>query len=442
MTTAKKPPAQSLARLIAKPGRAGEAAFELPSRALRIGDPWTEGAGRVELGVDRVSIFLLDVGFGDDRAAIVVRVRPSVAVRWEIGASGGVDTGVFAVWDADSRRTGDAPTEVSPGACELGGRRVFALETGDGGFPCVIGRDERGEIAALVAGPGVDPARFGASVREEDLSPAERAERAAEEARAERLGGTDLLASALGEERASPPLRWFLAGWMESLPEGERAVARERLLPALAGLSLPVTERKAKERAKADSAALLAWALSGWATVLAATLPEAAARLVMGESIDKKKMDWASALGRVFDREMSDHRFDLGRPFEAQFSREAWEAWSREGEGREPALRAALRDVPPDLATRFGLTGLGVMVEKTKPHDQLANAFWYAARGLEPSLALHVLATRAADLARVEGGAPEGGAPLRPREPSYVEALLARVEGPIELLLRLARRGR
>lgn len=62
--------------------------------------------------------------------------------------------------------------------------------------------------------------------------------------------------------------------------------------------------------------------------------------------------------------------------------------------------------------------------------------------GVRPaaSLKLHVLATRAADLPRPEDGAPGGGPPLRPRAPDYVEALLAGVEGPVELLRRLARR--
>lgn len=435
MATTTKPPAQSLARLIAKPGHTGEMQLDLSSGALRIGDPLTDGGGRVELGVPRVSVFLLDVGFGEASAAIVVRVRVSVATRWELGPSGGVDSGVFGVWDAGSPMT-DAvcPEDVLPGACELGGRRVFALETGDGGFPCVIGRDEQGQIAALLAGPGVNPARFGATVREQDLSASERAANAAERARAESLSENDLLAAKLGEERASPPLRWFVAGWLESLPEAERAAMRETLDPALVALALPTSEKKAKERAKADTAALLAWALSGWATVLAATMPEAAAKLAMGASIDRKKMDWAAVLGRVFDHEMTDRRFDLGRRYDV------WNAWSREGEGREPASTTALRDIPPGLSSRFGLIGLGRVVEKTKPHDQLASAFWYATRGLERALELHVLSTRAADVAPALGDAPEGGAPLRERPAGYVEELLARVEGPTDLLLRLARR--
>jgi hypothetical protein len=49
--TAKKPPMQSFARLIATPGRHRETVFDLPSRAMRVGDPLTSSAGRVELGV-------------------------------------------------------------------------------------------------------------------------------------------------------------------------------------------------------------------------------------------------------------------------------------------------------------------------------------------------------------------------------------------------------
>jgi hypothetical protein len=81
--TEKKPPMQSFARLIATPGRSPETAFDLPSMALGVGDPSTSGAGRVEVGVTRVAMFLLEVGRGEDSVSIVVRVRPSVAVRWE-----------------------------------------------------------------------------------------------------------------------------------------------------------------------------------------------------------------------------------------------------------------------------------------------------------------------------------------------------------------------
>ena len=81
------------------------------------------------------------------------------------------------------------------------------------------------------------------------------------------------------------------------------------------------------------------------------------------------------------------------------------------------------------------------MIEKTAPHDQLRNALWYASRGRESSLELHILSVRAADLAAVVDGVPQGTALLRPRDPAYVDELLGKVEAPIELLLRLARRA-
>lgn len=436
--TAKKPVMQSFARLIASPGRHQETAFDLPSRALCVGDPWTSGAGRVELDVTTASMFLLDVGFGDDNAAIVVRARPSVAVRWELGQTGGVDSGVFAVWDADARTTEDAD---HVGACEIGGRRVFALQTGDGVSPCVVGYDDAGEVCAVVAGPGVDPVRFGAVLREEHMTEEERAAKAEKDARDAKVAVADLLGAKLGEEAASPSLRWFVAGWLESLAEIDRVAACEKLAPAIAALALPKGVKKAKDRAKADTAAILSWALSCWATVLAATMPEEAGLLSITGSIDKQKMERAAALERVFDSKMTDRRFDITRAYEGQFTRAEWEVWSRGGEGRDPALATALRDVPGDLSSRFGLAGLGTMIEKTAPHHLLESALWYASRGLQSSVELYVIASRAADLARVEGGVPVGGAPLRPRDASYVEEVLAKVETPTAFLLRLARRG-
>ncbi len=101
----------------------------------------------------------------------------------------------------------------------------------------------------------------------------------------------------------------------------------------------------------------------------------------------------------------------------------------------------ALRDVPRDIASRFGLSGLSTIAEKTEPHFKLKDALWYVSRALATSLELYVLTVRTADLARVKPGAPEGGAPLRPRDPRYVEEVLDKVEKPIDLLLRLAKRA-
>lgn len=432
---------QSFARMIARPGQPDETLFELPSRAVCVGDPVTDQGGRVELGVTSAAMFVLDVGVGEDTEAIVIRARPTVAVRWELGAIGGVDSGVFGVWDADTRMTGSGgKADLGGGAGWIRGRRVFALQTGDGGFPCVVGFDDKGEVCAVVAGPGVDPVRFGAVLREEHMTEAERAEKAAKDARDAALAQNDLLGAALGEKRASPPLRWFVAGWLESLPEAERAAARQRLEPALEQLALPKSAKKARERTKADMIAILAWALSGWATVLAATLPEQASLLEVKGSIDKDEMQWAGVLGLVFDQRMTAHRYDLTRPYQAELALGEWEAWYSHRRDIVTAMGTALRDVPADLSSRFGLAGLRAVTEKVKLHHQLEEALWYAARGLEWSLELFILATRTADLAPVNEGAPRGGLRLRPRDPGYVEDLLAKVETAADFLLRLAAR--
>jgi hypothetical protein len=337
---------------------------------------------------------------------------------------------------------GGTPAEGNLGGRVIDGRRVFTLQTGDGFFPCVVGFDDRGEVCAVVAGPGVDPVKFRAVLREEQMTEAERAEKAAQDARDARLVAMDLLGEKLGAERASPPLRWFVAGWLDSMSEEERAAAREKLAPALEGLALPRGEKKARERAKADTAALLAWALSGWATVLEATMPEQVALVRVGQSLEKKEMGWVENLERVFDHRMTARRYDLTLPYQLQLTREHWEAWYGRGRAdRKTAMHTALQDVPRDLAARFGLLGLRTMVEKTAPHEKLGSAFWYASRGLEQALELHVLATRTADLAPIRDGAPERGVTLRPRDPAYVEELLARVETPAAFLLRLAGRA-
>jgi hypothetical protein len=432
---------QSLARLIATPGRRNETALDVPSRALCVGDALTDFGGRVEVGVTQVFAFLLDVGHEEDNLCIVVRVRPTVAVHWELGLVGGVDSGVLGVWDADTRMTDSADThedEDHVGAGWVGGRRVFTLRTGDGGFPCVVGRDEKGEVCAVLVGPGIDPERFGAETPDALLTPEERAEKAANEAREARLLAADLLGQKLGERRASKPLRWFVAGWLESLPEADRAAAWAALEPAVERLALPRL-KDAKARAQADVTAILGWALSGWSTVLAATMPEVAASIAVPGSIEKGEMGWAHVLGRVYDHKMTDHRYDLTRPYEVPLTRGLWGAWVRAREGREMPEMAAVRDVPADLRSRFGLVGIDVMVEKNKlhRHHQLADALWYASCGLGPALALFVLATRTADLVPFE---PTGMTPLRPRDPGYVEEMLARVETPVDFVLRLARR--
>jgi hypothetical protein len=56
---AKTPQMQSFARLIAEPGRFRETIFELPSQAIRVGDPITSHSGRVDIGVASASIFPL-----------------------------------------------------------------------------------------------------------------------------------------------------------------------------------------------------------------------------------------------------------------------------------------------------------------------------------------------------------------------------------------------
>jgi hypothetical protein len=98
----------------------------------------------------------------EDAPTIGVRVRETAVARWELAPVGGVDAGLFGVWDASRAPVGPAAAHSDVvGLAEVQGRPAFVIGTGDGVFGCVVGRDATDAIAVLVAGPLVDGARFG-----------------------------------------------------------------------------------------------------------------------------------------------------------------------------------------------------------------------------------------------------------------------------------------
>jgi hypothetical protein len=161
---AKRTPMAAFARRIASGNHGDESVtIALPTGGVCVGDPITD-APIIPLGVASCDIFLWAFGDEDeDDAVIAVRVRKTVAVRWTDAPSGGVDSGVFGIWDASALRDENAalPEGTLCGVERIQGRIVFALSTGDGCFDCVAGYDEAGELCALVAGPGVRAEKFG-----------------------------------------------------------------------------------------------------------------------------------------------------------------------------------------------------------------------------------------------------------------------------------------
>lgn len=206
---------------------------------LAIGDPLTSSKGTLDVGRTEVAAWLDGIGDSDDGAVIVVRVRDTKVTRWIVCATGGVNSGVFGIWDAaqparehESKGANDTRGVSAWGACMLQGRFTIALEPGDGHFAAVAGIDSDGEVACVVAGPGVDPERFGI-VDEAEA-------RAAAEAAAQVSAA--ITSGPLGENAC--PVASFLvmplgaavqsAGWIDALLDHLDTIApAERLIETL-----------------------------------------------------------------------------------------------------------------------------------------------------------------------------------------------------------------
>jgi hypothetical protein len=394
--------------------RDGGAPIALPSRAVAVGDPVTNSLGRIDVGVEACTAWLDEMDDDDERVVIVARVRSTAAVRWEARGTGGVDAGLFGLWDANTRSSDDATSaDVASvvGSAIIGGRHVFAIATGDGVFPCVVGFDRANDICAIVTGPGVDAERFGATTPDELKEPWELAREAEARANVAKLESADVLTSRLGD-KACPVTRIFVAGVLGDADADARAALTAAIDSHLDAFAIPTVEKKARARIKARFAVVLAWAIENNARLLGAVMPEEAATLAAMRVDMKGKLEWAAPLARIYDHRSSDRKFDLSRAF-----------------GSDALVALALADVPESTDPRLGLSGLDALVRHLELKEPESNALWYARAGMLRAIELHVLATRAAD---VDGPA------LHPRDPAYVDALIATIVPPSTLIDRLA----
>jgi hypothetical protein len=359
-TTAKRTPMARFARQIASGNHGDEClALPLPSGKLCVGDPITE-APAIALGVPSCDVFLWSFEDGDeDDAVIAVRVRKTLAVRWQDAPSGGVDSGVFGVWDESSLRDEAAalPEGTLAGAERIQGRVVFAISTGDGCFDCVAGYDEAGELCALVAGPGVRAEKFGvaAPVDPESVLPPV-------------------------DTSTCPVVAPFRDALLEGAPSAERAAIEAALAPFAGSFAAIDEKRKAKARTRKRGVVLLHWAIACWSKLLAEVMPEASRELASVTGPAVGKLEWALPIAKIFDYRMSDRRFDL-----------------RQALG-EDAVAAALRELDADLPRQLGLLGLAAAWERIDPKDAaLRDALWYARAGMQGALELRAIHTRAAE---------------------------------------------
>jgi hypothetical protein len=115
-----------------------------------VGDPLGAAPARIELGVSTCDALLMgsdDKEEFEDGIVLGLRVRATRAIRWEWGPSGGVDSGILGLWNADDVITREAgfDGDLAPGFQDLQGHVVLACSTGDGVFPCVLGYDDAHE---------------------------------------------------------------------------------------------------------------------------------------------------------------------------------------------------------------------------------------------------------------------------------------------------------
>ncbi len=371
----------------------GVAELSLPSGTLAVGDVITGTSGDLPLGVTRCLVDMDEIG---EHPVIVLRARESAVVRWEHAPSGGVDSGVFGVWDAE-QHPADVPLPDGAGYHGLEqvlGRSVFALETGDGGYACVSGHDETGAISMVIAGPGVNVHRFGI-VTDEDRAEAARI--------AERPSG------ALGAD-SCPVVSWFVA----PLAAPMRAAAEQRA----AALKAATDPKKARAQQQKRLALVVGWALRRWSGLIVDLLPAEAARIAAVTPTGKPKIDWSGPLLEINDYAMSTLRFDLERGID----------------GAEPAARIAqaLAAVTPERIARSGASSLRELADhmdfgRSRPIDSQSLQFVLRAiaGALERGLALHALTLAKTDLAAA--GARLDGLLDRLDEHESASALLERL---------------
>ncbi|MBS2033014.1 MAG: hypothetical protein JST54_34395 [Deltaproteobacteria bacterium] len=358
-------------RVLRAGGEIGE--LSIPSGTLAVGDAITGSSGDLKLGVTRCLVGADDLG---EEPVIIARARETPVVRWEHAPSGGVDSGVFGIWDS-AEDPSDAQLPVDGdhhGFEKLLGRMVYALDTGDGVFSCVTGHDAAGEISLVVAGPGVDVHRFGI-VTDED-----RADAAKLAARPAGPLGADLC----------PVVSWFVA------PLGQAAEAAA--LARAANLKAATDAKKSRAQQQKRIVPILGWALRRWQRLLIDLLPAEAARIGAIVPTGKPKIDWGAPVFDIHNYAMSTLRFDLEQSFV--------------GEDAATRKATAIAALTPERSVRVGSASLRELVEHADlgrepgyPPLSLRVVMRALAEALERSLILHALKD-------VQAGQPDPGARL------------------------------
>lgn len=359
----------------------------LSTGALAIGDVLTGAAGHVQLGVSAVWVDLHELpparGQDDDdddaRTVILIGVRATPVVTWASVATAGVDAGVFGVWDAARPPGPGSATDASTGFGVLLGRPAMALETGDGWFPAVVGKDADGAVSVVVAGPGVDPTRFKISEPVEVEAGA---------------------ALPLGAD-GCPVTQWLLS----ELDATTRALA----LTHAAAFAPPSNARRVKPQQLARLGLVATWALRRWHALIAPLLPAEAGVLETIRVATRGNLDWLKPASDMLDYTMSDRAFDRTQVLLQTLDR--------------ATIDTMYTEVTPARCRRVGGAALDAIRAHVKLDHDRAKMLQVLSTALYSSLRLHALA----------GERPDGGAAL--------DAVLARLDEqlpPATLITQLA----
>ncbi len=404
-------PRQDLARAIAHKGHGrGDQTLNwlgvlaTPSRALVAGDPLGGAGQRIEIGVLACDAFLMASDDEDecpDGVVLGLRARPTVAVRWDWGPGGGVDSGVFGLWSAGDEATEDAVAHGSfaPGFVRLKGRVVLASSTGDGVLPCIVGYDDANAVCVLLAGDGLVPKRYGLR----------------EDAR---------VARPVEGEAGCAVTRAIVAPFLLD------PIQRARVQSTLAAhppAPLGANERETAALYEARVSLVLAWALRLWARLVHDDLPAVATALEALKVRTKMKRGWSDPLVSILEHAMADLVFERWAPFHAlqhQLTVEQLTERQRARGIEVSLLREIERDIEEHIAPALLASGFDSMNEMhALPISQpKKDAVWSIRGGVRATLFALALRERAKDLREFSGASPL----FTPRDASYlVDQILA-----------------
>jgi hypothetical protein len=378
-------------------------ALATPSMAVQVGDPFGSSPARIEVGVSACDAFIMgsDEEASEDGVVLGLRMRTTPAVRWGWGPGVGVDSGVLGVWNADDPATEEGAPKgaLGPGFERLRGRVVLASETGDGGFPCVLGHDETSALSVLLVGDGVAPERYGLS--DED---------------------TAVIAPQEGEP-ACAVTRALVAPFLSEPAHRARA---ERALAARSPAPLGADERATKALYEARVSVVVAWGLRLWARLIRTELPVVAEELAGLKVPARMKQGWSAPLFSVLKGALGDLEFDRWAPFREQLAALTVEQLTERQRTlgiqlsylteleRELDAHVAPALLPSGVCSMNAMSTLPLSAEKK-------DALWCVKTGLTSTLRILALRERTKDRTEFSVSSPL----LLPRSADYlVESIL------------------